>query len=161
MTGSMFTARRAFAVAALTVAAVALSGCAPAPAPVVTQTIVITPTPTPTPTPTATPTPVVTTPPVAAPVPEITENPDVPEVPLPEGPAYDNGAIPGAQAAPVRDDAGNLTSYTVIDGDTFFDIAQRFDLPMQQLLRMNPSVSGLGENIRLRQVINLDWTTTG
>jgi len=32
---------------------------------------------------------------------------------------------------------------------------------MQQLLRMNPKVSGLGEDIYLRQVINLDWTKTG
>ena len=160
MTDSMFTARRAFTVAVFAVAALVLSGCATAPAPVVTQTIVITPTPTPTPTPTATPTP--TTPPVAEPQPDpLVPNADVPDVPLPEGPAYDNGAVPGAEAAPVRDDAGNLVSYTVIEGDTFFDIAQRFDLPMQQLLRMNPSVSGLGENIRLRQVINLDWTTTG
>jgi cell envelope opacity-associated protein A len=160
MTDSMFTARRAFTVAVFAVAALVLSGCATAPAPVVTQTIVITPTPTPTPTPTATPTP--TTPPVAEPEPDpLVPNADVPDVPLPEGPAYDNGAVPGAEAAPVRDDAGNLVSYTVIEGDTFFDIAQRFDLPMQQLLRMNPSVSGLGENIRLRQVINLDWTTPG
>ncbi|TFD88012.1 LysM peptidoglycan-binding domain-containing protein [Cryobacterium lactosi] len=126
----------------------------------VTQTIVITPTPTPTPT--ATPTPAPTQEPVAeAPAPEPVPNPDVPAEPIPEGPAVDNGAIPGAQAAPEYNGAGEPISYTVIEGDSFFDIAQRFDLPMQQLLRMNPKVSGLGENIYLRQVINLDWTTTG
>ena len=96
-----------------------------------------------------------------APVPEPVPNPDLPAEPVPEGPAVDLGAIPGAQAAPEYDGAGNPISYTVIEGDSFFDIAQRFDLPMQQLLRMNPKVSGLGENIYLRQVINLDWTKTG
>ncbi|WP_256041373.1 LysM domain-containing protein [Cryobacterium sp. SO1] len=96
-----------------------------------------------------------------APAPEPVPNPDLPAEPIPEGPAQDRGAGPGAQAAPEYDGAGNPVSYTVIEGDSFFDIAQRFDLPMQQLLRMNPKVSGLGENIYLRQVINLDWTTTG
>jgi hypothetical protein len=93
--------------------------------------------------------------------PSLVPNAEVPAEPIPEGPAVDLGAIPGAEAAPVKDDAGNLISYTVIEGDSFFDIAQRFDLPMQQLLRMNPKVSGLGEDIYLRQVINLDWTKTG
>ncbi|WEO76240.1 LysM domain-containing protein [Cryobacterium sp. SO2] len=52
-------------------------------------------------------------------------------------------------------------SYKVIENDSFFDIAQRFNIPMQQLLKMNPKVSGVGENIYIRQVINLDWTKTG
>jgi LysM repeat protein len=49
----------------------------------------------------------------------------------------------------------------VIEGDTFFDIAQRFNVPVQQLLKMNPKVAGLGEAIYLKQNINLDWTITG
>jgi hypothetical protein len=31
---------------------------------------------------------------------------------------------------------------------------------VQLLLTMNPSVPGLGENIYIKQIINLDWTTT-
>jgi len=94
------------------------------------------------------------------PVEEVPIDPNPEAEPVVEGPATDLGAGPGAQAAPGYDGAGNPISYTVIEGDTFFDIAQRFDLPMQQLLRMNPKVTGLGEDIYLRQVINLDWTKT-
>jgi LysM repeat protein len=152
--------RTRVALAALLLLPLGLAGCAGAPAPVVTATVTVTPTPTPTPTPTATPTPV----PEAAVVPDptITPNADaVPVGPLPEGPATDLGATAGATGAPITDGAGAPVSYTVLEGDDFFAIAQRFNVPMQQLLRMNPSVSGLGENIYIRDVINLDWTTTG
>jgi len=143
-----------------------LTGCAAAPAPVVTQTIVVTETPTPPPTPTPTPTP--TPEPTVEPAPEVVPedpsldpNPELPTEPLPEGPAEDLGAIPGAQGSPVTDGAGMPISYKVVAEDSFFDIAQRFNIPMQQLLKMNPKVSGIGENIYERQVLNLDWTKTG
>jgi LysM repeat protein len=154
-------------VAALVVAGFALPGCAAAPAPVVTQTVVVTATPTPTPTPTATPTPTPT--PTLEPEPEavpsepdpLDPNPELPAEPLPEGPAVDLGASTGATGAPVLDGAGMPISYKVLAGDSFFDIAQRFNVPMQQLLKMNPKVAGIGEDIYQRQVLNLDWTKTG
>ncbi|MBC7442504.1 MAG: LysM peptidoglycan-binding domain-containing protein [Ramlibacter sp.] len=146
----------------VTIAAAAillLSGCAGAPAPVVTATVTVTPTPTLTPTPTPTPS---AAPVAPAPDPTITPNAEAgPAEPLPEGPANDLGSTAGALGAASRDGSGNLLSYTVVEGDDFFAIAQRFDVPVQQLLRMNPSVSGLGEDIYIRDVINLDWTTTG
>lgn len=145
---------------ALLLLPIGLTGCAAAPAPAVTATVTVTPTPSATPTPTPTPSPA----PEAAvvPNPTITPNADaVPVEPLPEGPAVDLGATAGATGAPVTDGAGAPLSYSVLEGDDFFAIAQRFDLPVQQLLRMNPSVSGLGEDIYIRDVINLDWTTTG
>jgi hypothetical protein len=40
-------------------------------------------------------------------------------------------------------------------------IAQRFELPQQQLLRMNPQIHDFGETVYIGDVINLDWTTTG
>lgn len=153
-------ARSRVALAALLLLPLGLAGCAVAPAPVVTATVTVTPTPSATPTPTPTPTPV----PDAAVLPDPTITPNaeaVPVEPLPEGPATDLGATAGATGAPVTDGAGAPLSYTVLEGDDFFAIAQRFNVPMQQLLRMNPSVSGLGEDIYIRDVINLDWTTTG
>jgi hypothetical protein len=141
------------------VLALGLVGCAGAPAPVVTATVTVTPTPSATPTPTPTPTPVALVP--DPPAPTVTPNAEAaPAQPLPDGPALDLGATAGARGAPTTDGSGTLLSYTVLEGDDFFAIAQRFDLPVQQLLRMNPSVSGLGENIYIRNVINLDWTTT-
>ncbi|MCY7290449.1 MAG: LysM peptidoglycan-binding domain-containing protein [Cryobacterium sp.] len=138
-----------------------LSGCAGTPAPVVTATVTVTPTPTATPTPTQTPTPAPVPEAAVVPNPTLTPNAEaVPVGPLPEGPAADQGATVGASGAPDTDGAGAPLSYTVLEGDDFFAIAQRFDVPVQQLLRMNPSVSGLGENIYIRDVINLDWTTT-
>ncbi|TFC31613.1 LysM domain-containing protein [Cryobacterium sp. TMT2-18-3] len=152
--------RARVALAAMLLFPLGLTGCAGAPAPVVTATVTFTPTPTATPTPTPTPSPEPEAP--VVPNPTITPNADaVPVEPLPEGPAVDLGASTGATGAPVTDGAGAPTSYSVLEGDDFFAIAQRFDLPVQQLLRMNPSVSGLGENIYIRDVINLDWTTTG
>ncbi|MFT2815630.1 LysM peptidoglycan-binding domain-containing protein [Leifsonia sp. A12D58] len=145
-----------------------LAGCASEPTPVVTATMTVTPTPKPTPTATPTPTPEPTVEPAPAPVeePELVPNPPVGEVvpnapaPLVEpGPAVELGAIPGASGSTTTDGSGNLLTYTVVSGDSFFDIAQRFDVPVQQMLHMNPSVPGLGENIYINQVINLDWTT--
>jgi hypothetical protein len=86
----------------------------------------------------------------------------VPNAPAPlvePGPAADLGATSGARGRTTSDGSGNLLAYTVVEGDTFFDIAQRFDVPVQQFLHMNPSVPGLGEDIYINQVINLDWTT--
>ena len=140
----------------------ALSGCVPAPAAApatvtvaVTETVIESPTPTPTPTPTA--------PPVAeAPAPEAPD--PVPNAPAPvvePGPANDLGPRDGAMADPTVDDTGMPISYVVVAGDSFFDIAQRFDLPQQQLLRMNPQIHDFGEAVYIGDVINLDWTKTG
>ncbi|WP_169515680.1 LysM peptidoglycan-binding domain-containing protein [Glaciibacter superstes] len=156
--------RRGLVLAAASVLVFGLAGCAGAPTPVVTETVTVAPTPTKTPTPTPTPTP----PPPAPPVeePPLVPNPPVGEVvpnaPAPvvePGPAVDLGAGPGAEGAATADGDGNLLTYTVVSGDTFFDIAQRFDVPVQQFLHMNPSVPGLGEDIYINQVINLDWNT--
>jgi LysM repeat protein len=157
--------RLALLAPALLLPAVLLAGCAGEPAPVVTVTITPTvaptPSPTPTPTPTVKPVPEVTEEPVA----ELIPNPEVPVIvpnaepePLPQGPAMDLGATPGARGSAVANDAGALITYTVIEGDSFFDIAQRFNVPVQLMLTMNPSVPGLGENIYINQTINLDWT---
>jgi hypothetical protein len=147
--------------AGLAVAAVlALAGCSPAPPKTVVVTVTATPSATPSPTPTPTPAPTATVAP--APEPTLTPNaPAEPVEPLPPGPAHDLGATPGAQGAPVADDQGNLLSYTVVAGDSFFDIAQRFDVPVQQLLRMNPQVPDVGQDIYIGDVLNLDWTKTG
>jgi len=130
-----------------------LTGCvaAPIPAPpTVTVTATVTATPAP-PAVTATPLP----PPVVEPVP----NAPAPEVEL--GPASDLGTRDGATGSPVVDGDGMLVSYTVVEGDSFFDIAQRFNLPQQQLLRMNPQIHDFGETVYIGDVINLDWTKTG
>ena len=135
-----------------------LSGCVAAPIPTpppVTVTATVTATPTPTPVPPPAPPPPPAEPP---PPPEPVPNAPAPEVEW--GPAYDTGARPGATATPVFDAAGELSSYTVVEGDSFFDIAQRFELPQQQLLRMNPQVHDFGETVYIGDVINLDWTKT-
>ena len=127
----------------------------------VTVTPTVTPSATPTPTPTVEPEPVPTEEPVA----ELIPNPQVPTIvpnaepePLPQGPAMDLGATAGARGSAVANSAGALITYTVIEGDSFFDIAQRFNVPVQLMLTMNPSVPGLGEAIYINQKINLDWT---
>ena len=136
-----------------------LSGCVAAPIPTpppVTVTATVTATPTPTPT----PTPEVAPPPAPQPVaPEPVPNAPAPAVEW--GPAYDTGTRPGATGTPVLDGAGVPASYTVVEGDSFFDIAQRFELPQQQLLRMNPQIHDFGETVYIGDVINLDWTKTG
>jgi len=157
--------RRAFggigasAALATVAAALLLSGCAPAPAPPpVTIVATVTATPKPTPTPTPAPAPVAP-PPAPAPAPD-----PVPNAPAPvyePGPAVDLGARDGANGTPSLDGSGMPISYVVVSGDHFFDIAQRFDLPQQQLLRMNPQVHDFGENVYIGDVINLDWTKTG
>lgn len=150
---------RCTGVAVATVLLLGLTGCTGAPAPAVTATVTITPTPSATPTPTPTPAPTEEATLIPNPVVPTTTPNAVPE-PLPEGPAVDLGAIPGARGAATADGAGALLTYTVVEGDSFFDIAQRFNIPQQRMLRMNPSVPGLGENIYINQTINLDWTTT-
>ncbi|WP_206335374.1 LysM peptidoglycan-binding domain-containing protein, partial [Pseudomonas viridiflava] len=40
--------------------------------------------------------------------------------------AVDNGAVPGATGEPATNGAGEIITYTVVAGDSFFDIAQRF-----------------------------------
>lgn len=139
-------------------AALLLSGCVAAPLPTpppVTVTATVTASPTPTPTPEAAPPPAPPEPAQPAPV------PNAPAPVVEWGPAYDTGAIPGASGTPVLDGAGVPASYTVVEGDSFFDIAQRFELPQQQLLRMNPQIHDFGETVYIGDVINLDWTKTG
>ncbi|MGW9183223.1 LysM peptidoglycan-binding domain-containing protein [Agromyces sp. NPDC055661] len=134
-----------------------LSGCVVQPAatpPPVTVFATVTATPT--------PPPVATAPPAAEPEPVAPE--PVPNAPAPVvewGPAYDTGPRPGATATPVLDGNGAPFSYTVVEGDSFFDIAQRFELPQQQLLRMNPQIHDYGETVYIGDLINLDWTKTG
>ncbi|MWV48250.1 LysM peptidoglycan-binding domain-containing protein [Rathayibacter sp. VKM Ac-2803] len=149
------------AAVALAVTA-ALAGCsAPSPTPTVTVTVFATATPTPDPTVTAALPQSTAT--VFVPVPEvtvtITPNP-VPEIPE-TAYAVDNGAVPGAGGEPTRDGAGEIVGYTVVQGDTFFDIAQRFGIPVQQLLRMNPTIAGAGTAVYIGSVINLDASTLG
>lgn len=127
-----------------------------------TVTVAPTPAPVASPKPTATPTPTPVAS-VAAPapvVPDPTITPNAPAEPIPEGPAHDLGPAASAMGPTTSDGDGNLLTYTVVAGDAFFDIAQRFDVPQQQLLRMNPSIHDLGQNIYIGQIVNLDWTTT-
>lgn len=125
-----------------------------------TVTATVTPSATPAPAPTPTPTP---TPPPVAEAP-LVPNPEVPTLtpnaepePLVQGPAEDLGSTPGARGSTTASAKGALLTYTVVEGDSFFDIAQRFNVPVQMMLKMNPSVPGLGERIYLKQIINLDW----
>lgn len=149
------------AAVALVVGA-ALAACtAPSPTPTVTVTVFATATPSPDPTVTAALPQSTAT--VFVPVPEVTVTitpnavPDIPEIAF----AADNGAVPGANGEPTRDGAGEIVSYTVVQSDTFFDIAQRFGIPVQQLLRMNPTIAGAGEAVYIGSVINLDASTLG
>lgn len=152
--------RAAATAAAVSLATIGLlTACSGGEPPVQTVVVTVTPTPKPTPTPTPTPTP----PPVAAPEPA-PPAPPVPNAPAPEvvpGPAVDLGPIPGAMGTPVLDGDGMPVRYTVVSGDSFFDIAQRFDLPQQQLLRMNPQITNFGETVYIGDQINLDWTKVG
>jgi LysM repeat protein len=133
-------------------------------------TVTVSPSPSATTTPSPSPSAPATTPPPAEPAPveepELVPNPAVgepiPNAPAPivePGPAVDLGEAPGARGVATTNDDGSLNTYTVVEGDSFFDIAQRFDVPVQQFLHMNPSVPGLGEDIYIKQIINLDWTT--
>jgi hypothetical protein len=150
----MVAASAAFAVGTTML----LSGCVaePAPAPVtITATATVTATPTPTPEAAPPPEPE----PAPAPVPDPVPNAPAPVVEW--GPAYDTGPIPGASGTPALDGNGVPASYVVVSGDSFFDIAQRFELPQQQLLRMNPQIHDFGETVYIGDVINLDWTKSG
>ena len=146
----------AAASAALTL--LLLSGCAAA-APLTPPTVTVTATVTVTPTPEPEPVPPPAAEPAPAPAP-----PPVPNAPAPVvewGPAYDTGSRTGATGTPVLDGNGVPASYAVVTGDSFFDIAQRFQLPQQQLLRMNPQIHDFGETVYIGDIINLDWTKTG
>ena len=164
----MFRVTRTAAAASLSLLTLlAVTGCSGPPAPTVTATVTVTPTPAPTPTPTATTSVTAEPEPEPEPVAEapLIPNPTVPDLtpnaapePLPQGPAMDLGATPGARGSAVANGAGALITYSVVEGDSFFDIAQRFNVPVQLMLTMNPSVPGLGENIYINQTINLDWT---
>ncbi|OOB92420.1 hypothetical protein B0T42_00700 [Rathayibacter sp. VKM Ac-2630] len=149
-------------MALATGALLALTGCAaPSPTPTVTVTVFAEATPTPDPTVTAALPQSTAT--VFVPQPEVTVTitpnpvPDIPEIAY----ATDFGAAPGATGEPTTDSAREIVSYTVVAGDTFFDIAQRFGIPVQQLLRMNPDVAGAGEAVYIGRVINLDARTLG
>lgn len=165
MDGELSPLRRRLLVlaAAPLASALALTGCAGAPEKVVV-TVTVAPTPAPVasakPTPTPAPTPVASTAAPAPVVPDPTITPNAPAEPIPEGPAHDLGSAPSAMGPTTSDGDGNLLTYTVVAGDAFFDIAQRFDVPQQQLLRMNPSIHDLGQSIYIGQIVNLDWTTT-
>lgn len=130
-----------------------LTACVPTPA----ETVFVTAAPSPAQTVyvTVAPTPAA----VAEPAPPAADplQPNAPAPVVEEGPARDTGSRTGATAAPAVDSEGNPVSYTVVQGDSFFDIAQRFDLPQQQLLRMNPSIHNFGETVYIGQVVNLDW----
>jgi hypothetical protein len=154
---STFAHRSAGVVVGAIVLGTALTACVGEP-PKPPVTIVVTETATPTPTPT--PPPAAAPQPAPEPAPIVPNDPAKPAEPLPEGPAFDLGAMPGAQGPVTTDGDGNPLSYTVVSGDAFFEISQRFDVPQQQLLRMNPSIPGLGLDIYIGDVINLDWTTT-
>ncbi|WP_251858184.1 LysM domain-containing protein [Herbiconiux sp. L3-i23] len=136
--------------------AAALSGCVPTPA----ETVFVTAAPAPAETVYVTVTP---TPPAAPGAGAPGADPLVPNAPAPEvqeGPAVDSGPRTGALGTATTDASGEPERYTVVAGDSFFDIAQRFDLPQQQLLRMNPSIHDFGETVYIGQVVNLDWQST-
>lgn len=137
-----------------------LAGCAP---PEVVEAAPITVTATVTTTATATVT--VTPPPPPAADPAAPPAPDpVPNEAAPVyewGPAIDDGPRPGASGEPELDGSGEPERYVIVAGDSFFDVAQRFNLPQQQLLRMNPQVYDFGETVYIGQVLNLDWQKVG
>ncbi|PPL15593.1 LysM peptidoglycan-binding domain-containing protein [Microterricola pindariensis] len=160
LTASSKRAALCLGVAALGI--LGLGGCAGEPA-APPATVFVTVAPTPPPTPTATPEPeapraeqpVDSAPPIVVEI-----EPNAPAAPVVPGPAVDLGLVDGAMGPITAAGDGALLTYTVVSGDVFFDIAQRFDLPQQQLLKMNPSIPSLGTEIYIGQVINLDWTTT-
>jgi LysM repeat protein len=153
--------RQRSSTAALALAALALAGCAPAPAPAPTVTVTVFASPTPEPVPTVVlPSPTVTVY-AEAPAPTVTitpnDEPVIPEISF----AVDNGVAAGANGTPTLNGNGEPIAYTVVKDDSFFDIAQRFNIPQQQLLRMNPKVTGAGNAVYIGMVINLDASTLG
>jgi hypothetical protein len=134
-----------------------LAGCAP-PERVEAAPVTVTATVTTTATVTVTPEPP-TAEPDAPPAPD-----PVPNAPAPVyewGPAVDTGPIPGATGTPELDGSGEPERYVIVAGDSFFDVAQRFLLPQQQLLRMNPQINDFGETVYIGDVLNLDWEKVG
>ena len=88
----------------------------------------------------------------------------VPNAPAPVyewGPAIDDGPRPGASGTPELDETGEPERYAIVAGDSFFDVAQRLNLPQQQLLRMNPQIYDFGETVYIGQLLNLDWQKAG
>jgi LysM repeat protein len=130
-----------------------LSGCVPSPA----ETVFVTAAPAPAQTVYVTVTPTPAAAPEQPPPGADSLQPNAPAPVVEEGPARDTGSKTGATGAPTVDADGAPVSYTIVQGDSFFDVAQRFDLPQQQLLRMNPSIHNFGETVYIGQVINLDW----
>ncbi|NQX13953.1 LysM peptidoglycan-binding domain-containing protein [Microbacteriaceae bacterium VKM Ac-2855] len=138
------------------VLALLLAGCAPAAAPAPTVTVLVTVSPSPDPTATVTlPQPTVTVY-ADAPAPTVTITPNDTPVQPETAYAVDNGPVPGAEGTPTLDGNGDPIAYTVVAGDSFFDIAQRFGIPQQQLLRMNPQVTGAGNDVYINMRIELD-----
>lgn len=136
-----------------------LAGCAP-PEQVEAAPVTVTATVTTTATATVTVTPAAPVPdPAAPPPPDPVPNDAAPVYEW--GPAIDDGPRPGATGEPELDGSGEPERYTIVEGDSFFDVAQRFNLPQQQLLRMNPQVYDFGETVYIGQVLNLDWQKTG
>jgi hypothetical protein len=135
-----------------------LAGCAP-PEVVEAAPVTVTTTVTATATVTATPPPPPAADPAAPPVPDPVPNEAAPVYQW--GPAIDDGARPGASGEPELDGSGEPERYVIVAGDSFFDVAQRFNLPQQQLLRMNPQVYDFGETVYIGQVLNLDWQKVG
>lgn len=136
-----------------------LAGCAP-PEQVEAAPVTVTATVTTTATATVTVTPAAPVPdPAAPPPPDPVPNDAAPVYEW--GPAIDDGPRPGATGAPELDGTGEPERYVIVEGDSFFDVAQRFNLPQQQLLRMNPQVYDFGETVYIGQVLNLDWQKTG
>jgi hypothetical protein len=156
-----FGARAAAAAGVALLATLAFTGCGGAPAaPPATVFVTVEPTLEPSATPTPTPAPPVAEAPVVeAPI-AVEIEPNAPAAPVEPGPATDLGLVSGAMGPVTSAGDGALLTYTVVSGDAFFEIAQRFDLPQQQLLKMNPSIPSLGTEIYIGQIVNLDWTTT-
>jgi hypothetical protein len=150
------TTRRRTAFLLAVPAALVLAGCFPQSAPPA-ETVMVTVTATPPPPPAPAPAPA----PAAEPAPAPEPVPNAPAPAYEPGPAYDTGPITGASGAAVSDASGMPVRYTVMEGDSFFDIAQRFEVPQQQLLRMNPQIHDFGETVYIGQQINLDWTKEG
>ena len=132
------------------------AGCAPIEP--VAPTVTVTATVTATATVTEAPAPPATDP--AAPPPPA-PSPNAPAPVYEWGPAFDDGPRTGASGTPELDETGEPERYVIVAGDSFFDVAQRFNLPQQQLLRMNPQIHDFGETVYIGQVINLDWQKVG
>ncbi|ACV61146.1 Peptidoglycan-binding LysM [Desulfofarcimen acetoxidans DSM 771] len=54
---------------------------------------------------------------------------------------------------------GDMISYTIKSGDTFYKLAMQYDIPLQDLLDANPNVNP--NNLRVGQVINIPCVAKG